>query len=63
MHITSLFHVVKDPFLQIGHGIERVGDILILLNIANDLSCFESFREVDELSILDNRGYSVLDKG
>jgi hypothetical protein len=55
--------MVQNPLLKIRHRVERVGYVLILLYVADDFGSLGSFREIDQLCILDNRCNAILDKG
>jgi hypothetical protein len=63
MHITGLSHIAEDIFLQIGDRVERVGHVLILLDVADDFGRLGALGKVDEVGVLDNRRDSVFDEG
>ena len=62
MHITSCLHVAQYVILQIRHGFENIGYVLILLNISNHVGRFGSFGKIDEVGTFDYGGYAVFDK-
>lgn len=62
MHIASRLHIAQYIILQVGHGFENVGYVLILLDISNDVGGFGSFGKVDEVRTFNYRGYAVFDE-
>jgi len=62
VHIPGRLHIAQYIVLQVADGLERVGDVLILLNVSDDISGFGSFGEVDEVSTLDHGWDAVFDE-
>lgn len=61
--VSSRLHVAQDVVLQLGYGLERVADVLVLLDIADDVGRLRSLGEVDEVGLLDDGRDAILDKG
>ena len=62
MHLTRVSHVLQDPVLQLGHWVECIRRILVLLDFADDFSRLRSLREVNELAVLDDGCDAVFDE-
>jgi hypothetical protein len=62
VHIASGLHVAEYVILQLGNGLKKITDILVLLNIPDDFRCFGSFGEIDKASFLDDGRDSVFDE-
>ena len=62
MHVTRSLHVAKDVVLQVHHGLQRVRDVLELLNALDDLCSLGAFGEVDEGSALDHGRDTIFDE-
>lgn len=63
MHIARRLHVGEDIVLQLGNRLQRVGYVLILLDIANDFGRLRALGKVDEIGAFDQRWNTVFDKG
>lgn len=63
MYVARSLHIAQDVVLKFGHWLERVGHILVLLDVADDLCGFGTFGEVDEIRPFDDGGNAVLDEG
>ena len=63
MYISRSLHVLQDIILQVTHGSQRVRDVLVLLNIANDLGGFGAFGKIDETCAFDDTGDAVFNEG
>lgn len=63
MHVTSRLHVAQDVILKLANRLERVRNILILLDVTDDFGGLGPFSEVDEVGALNNRWDTVLNKG
>ena len=53
MHIACRLHICQNVVLQIGHRLQWVWHVLVLLNVANDLGCLCALGEVDQVRFLD----------
>ncbi len=62
MHVSCGLHITKDVILQLWDRLQRIRDILILLNITNHLGCLRPFGEVNHVGLLDDRWYAILDE-
>jgi hypothetical protein len=49
MYITGTLHMTQNIVLQIGDRLKQIGHILVLLNIADNLSRLGMLIEVDEM--------------
>ena len=63
VHVTGRGHVAQDVVLELGHGLKRVGYILVLLDVANHLGRLGPLGKVDEVGLLDDGGNAILDEG
>lgn len=63
MHISRSLHVAKDVVLQLGHRLQGVSHILVLLDVTNHLCRLCPLGEVDQVSLLDDGGYAILNEG
>lgn len=63
MHIARRLHVGENVVLQLGHWLQRVRHILVLLNVTDNFGCLRALGEVDEVGLFDQGGYAVLDEG
>ena len=63
MHVSCRLHIGQDVILQVADGLQRVRDVLVLLNVTYDICGFGAFGEVDEIRLLDNGRYAVFDEG
>ena len=63
MDVASPLHHTQYVVLQLWHSLERIRDVLIRLNLANDLGGLCSLRKVDKIRLLDRRGYTIFDEG
>ena len=63
MYVARSLHVAQDVVLKFRHGLEGVGNVLVLLNVANDFCGFGTFGEVDEVGTLDDGGDTVFNEG
>lgn len=63
MYVSSGLHVAQYVILQITDGLQGVGHVLVLLDVANDICSLCSFGKVDQIGTFDNRGYSIFNKG
>ena len=62
MHVSCRLHICQDVILQVADGLQRIRDVLVLLNITYDIRGFGAFGEVDEIRLLDNGRYAVFDE-
>lgn len=62
MHIACRLHVAKDIFLQLGHWLQWIGHVLVLLDIANDFGCLRALGKVDKVRAFDQRGNTIFDE-
>lgn len=53
MHVPRRLHVAEDVILQIRHRFQGVGNVLVLLDVADDLGGLGALGEVDELGVFD----------
>ena len=63
VHVARRLHVGEDVFLQLGDRLQRVGDRLTLLDVADDVCGLGAFGEVDEIGGFDGAGDSIFDEG
>lgn len=63
MHIPRGLHITQNILLQLRHRLERVGDVLVLLDVSDDFRGFGALGEVDEGGFLDDGGDAVFDEG
>lgn len=63
VHVAGSLHVAQDVVLQLRHRLQRVGDVLVLLDVADHLGRLCTLGKVDEVGLLDNRRDAVLDEG
>ena len=63
VHITCRLHVAQDIVLELRDRLQRVTDVLVLLDVANHLGRLGPLGEVDEIGLLDDGGDTVLDEG
>lgn len=63
MHITRGLHITQNILLQLRHRLERVGHVLVLLDVSDHLGGFRALGEVDERGFLDDGGDAVFDEG
>ena len=63
MYITGCLHIVEDIVLKLWNRLERVRNILILLDVAYHLGGLSTLSEIDQVSTLDDGRNSVFDKG
>lgn len=63
MDVAGCLHVVEDVLLQLHDGLQVVGHVLVLLDVADDLGCFGVLGEVDGGGFLDDGGDAVFDEG
>lgn len=54
MHVTRCLHIAQDVILQVTHRLQRIGYVLVLLNVPNHLSRLRTLGEIDEVSLLDD---------
>jgi hypothetical protein len=62
MHVGRSLHVIQYPLLEIRHRAQGVRHVLILLYVSNDFGGLGSFREVDQLCVLNNGCDAVFDE-
>ena len=62
MHIASMLHVGQNVLLQLRYALKRIGHILILLDIADDLRSLCALSEIDEVGLLDDGRDAVLNE-
>lgn len=63
MHVTSRLHVAQDVILQLRHRLQRVGHVLVLLNVADHLGRFRPLGKVDEVRLFNDGRNAVLNEG
>lgn len=61
--IASALHVLENIILKFIHGSKREWHILVLLDIANDFGRLCPLGEIDQIRLLDDGWYTVLDEG
>ncbi len=62
MHISCRLHIGQNVILQVADGLERIRDVLVLLDVTYDICRFGAFGEVDEICFLDYGRYAVFDE-
>lgn len=62
VHVSGGLHVAQNVFLQLGHRLQRVCDILVLLNVADDFRCLGTLGEVDEVRRFDKGWHTIFDE-
>ena len=62
MDTLCCLHLVEDPGLLLRYWVQGIGNVLILLNVPDDFGSHLPLHEVDQLRILDHRGYSILNE-
>ena len=62
VHIACGLHVRQNVVLQIGHRLQWVRHVLILLNVANHLGRLCALGKVDQIRLLDQGRDTVLDE-
>lgn len=63
MHIPRRLHITQDILLQLRHRLERVGHVLVLLDVADYLCRLGALGEVDKGGLLDDGGDTIFDEG
>ena len=63
MHVACRLHVVQDIILEIADGLERVGHVLIILDISDHIGGFGALREIDKVRAFDDGGNAVFNEG
>lgn len=63
MNVTSSLHIAENVVLQFWHRLQGIRSILILLDVANDLGSLGSLGEIDQVGLLDDGGYAILNEG
>ena len=63
MDVARRLHVGEDVILEFGNGLEGVGHVLVLLDVADDLGGFGAFGEIDEVGAFEDGGDAVFDEG
>ena len=62
MHITRCLHVAENVLLQLGHWLQRIWNVLVLLNVTNDFCGLGALCEVDEFGLLDYRWNTIVNE-
>lgn len=62
MDISCSLHVAQDVVLQLGHRLQGITHILVLLDVTNHLCCLCPLGKVDQVGLLDDGGYAIFNK-
>jgi len=62
MYVTRSGHVAQNVILELGHRLQGICHILVLLNVTNYLCCLGPLGEIDEVRLLNNRWDTVLNE-
>lgn len=54
MHIPGCLHVAEDVILQVAYWLQRIRNILVLLNTPDHFGRLGPLGEVDEVGLLDD---------
>jgi len=63
MHVPRRLHVAEYIILQVHYGLEGVGNVLVLLDVADDFCGLGALGEVDEVGAFYDRRDAVFDEG
>lgn len=62
MHVASRLHVSQDVVLQLWNRLQRIRDVLVLLNISDDFGRLRTLSEVDQIGLLNDRRDTIFDE-
>ena len=54
MHVARRLHICENVVLKLRNRLQWVGNVLVLLNVANNLRGLTTLGEIDKVGLLDD---------